>query len=99
MLIAMVVAAVGLPRVPGDGSGLGFFVFLFTGLGLYWALGAVIVLRADGHVIGWLFAVAAAMMASVFGCFGLGAATSTPATPRAPTPPAACCMHRNRQCR
>lgn len=72
MLIAMVVAAVALPSVPDDGIGLGFFVFLFTGLGLYWGLGALIVMRADGHVIGWLFALAAALMASVFACFGLG---------------------------
>ena len=72
MLIAMVAAAVSLPSAPADGVGLGFFVFLFTGLGLYWALGAFIIVRADGHVIGWLFAVAPAMMASVFGCYGVG---------------------------
>ena len=73
ILIAMVVVAVGLPSAPDeDGIGLGFFGFLFAGLGLYWGLGALIVMRADGHVIGWLFAVAAAMQASVFACFGLG---------------------------
>ena len=72
MLIAMVGVVVSLPSVPDDGIDLGFFVFLFTGLGLYWGLGALIVMRADGHVIGWLFAVAAAMQTSVFACFGLG---------------------------
>ena len=73
MLIAMVVAVVSLLRLPEDDTiGVGFFVFLFTGLGLYWALGAVIVLRADGHIVGWLFAVAPAMMASVFACYGVG---------------------------
>ncbi len=70
MLIAMVVVAVGLlPSAPDGGS---FMVILFTGLWLYWGLGALIVARADGHVVGWLFAVAAAMMATAFGCFGLG---------------------------
>lgn len=84
MLIAMVVAVVSLLRLPEDDTiGVGFFVFLFTGLGLYWALGAVIVLRADGHVIGWLFALTAAMMASVFACYGLGfvLASSQPPDP------------------
>ena len=71
-LVATVVVAVSLPLAPNDGSGLGFFVFLFTGLGLYWGLGALIVMRADGHVVGWLFAVAAAMSASAFGCLALG---------------------------
>ncbi len=69
MLIATVAVAVGLPIGPG---GAGFFVFLFAGLGLYWGLGALIVVRADGHVVGWLFAVAATMMATALGCFGLG---------------------------
>lgn len=72
MLMAMVVTAVALPSVPDNGIGLGFFVFLFTGLGLYWGLGALVVMRANGHVVGWLFAFAAAMMASVFACYGLG---------------------------
>ena len=71
MLVAVVAVAVALPSVPDDGIGLGFFVFLFIGLGLYWGLGALIVMRADGHVVGWLFALAAAMMASVFACYGL----------------------------
>ncbi len=69
MLIAMVAVAVGLPIGPG---GAEFVVILFTGLWLYWGLGALIVVRADGHVVGWLFAVAATMMATAFGCFGLG---------------------------
>ena len=57
VLIAMVVVAIGLPSSSGEESiDLGFMVFLFVGLGLYWGLGALIVIRADGHVIGWLFA-------------------------------------------
>lgn len=72
MLVAMVATAITLPSVPDGEIDLGFFVFLFTGLGLYWGLGALIVMRANGHVIGWLFALAAAMMVSVFACYGLG---------------------------
>jgi MFS family permease len=75
LLIAMGLVAITLPRLAGGSSSLdlGFFVFLFAGLWLYWALGTLIVLRADGHIVGWLFAVAAAMMAWVFGCYGIGA--------------------------
>ena len=85
MLIATVVMAVGLLGTPSgelEGSS-SFVVILFTGLWLYWGLGALIVARADGHVVGWLFAVAAAMMASVMGCYGLGymLATSQPPDP------------------
>ena len=69
MLIATVAVVVGLPSRPDDA---GFFVTLYAGLWLYWGLGTLIVARADGHVIGWLFAVAATMVATVFGCFGLG---------------------------
>ncbi|MEO6207258.1 MAG: hypothetical protein ABIP77_04825 [Candidatus Limnocylindrales bacterium] len=47
----------------------GFAVVLFGGLALYWVLGAIIVLRADGHTIGWLFTISAAMLATVFGCW------------------------------
>lgn len=61
MLIATVVVAVALPSAPDEnGTGLGFFGFLFAGLWLYWGLGALIVVRTGGHVAGWLFAVAAA---------------------------------------
>ena len=52
---------------------LGFFGFLFAGLWLYWALGTLIVARADGHIVGWLFAVAAAVMALVFTGYAMGA--------------------------
>ncbi len=88
MLIATVAVAVGLLGTPSgerEGDPL-FVVILFTGLWLYWSLGALIVARADGHVVGWLFAVAAAMMASMMGCFGLGAmlASSQPPDPIAP---------------
>jgi MFS family permease len=73
MLIAMAATLVGLPSAPGEaGVGLGFFVFLFVGLGLYWVLGALIVVRADGHVVGWLFVIGAAMMAAVFASYAVG---------------------------
>ena len=85
MLIATVVVAEALLSTPRDeiADGRGFIVILFAGLGLYWALGVLIVVRADGHVVGWLFAVAAAMMASVWGCFGLAyqLASSQPPDP------------------
>ena len=82
LLVATVVVAVALPSAPeDDGIGLGFFVFLFAGLGLYWGLGALIVMRADGHVVGWLFAVAAPLMASVFACYGLGSLLSSSRPP------------------
>ncbi len=80
MLIATVAVTVGLPSAL---DGPEFVVILFTGLWLYWGLGALIVVRADGHVVGWLFAVAAALMASVMGCWVLGymLATSQPPDP------------------
>jgi hypothetical protein len=82
LLIATVVVAAGLTSEPGGTFvDLGFFVFLFAGLWLYWALGALIVMRAGGHVVGWLFAVAAAMMAWVFGCFALGFASESSSPP------------------
>lgn len=71
MLIATVVVTVVSTRVSG-GFEPWFIVVLFAGLWLYWALGTLIVTRADGHLVGWMFAMAAAMMASVFGCFALG---------------------------
>ena len=88
MLIATVVVAVGLLGTPSEemwGYGLGI-VILFAGLWLYWGVGALIALRADGHVVGWLFAVAATMMATVFASFGLVdmLATSEPPDPLAP---------------
>ena len=82
LLIATVVVAAGLTSAPGGTVvDLGFFVFLFAGLWLYWALGALIVMRAGGHVVGWLFAIAAAMMAWVFACFALGFASESSPPP------------------
>ncbi len=85
MLIATVAVAVGLLGTPsGELEGnSSFTAILFTGLWLYWGLGALIVARADGHVVGWLFAVAAAIAASMMGCFGLGymLASSQPPDP------------------
>ena len=72
LLLATVVVGVGVTSTAETGADLGFFIFLFAGLWLYWALGTLIVVRAKGHVVGWLFAVAAVMTAWVFGCFSLG---------------------------
>ena len=71
LLTATVTVVMVLPRAYGAVDPL-FMAFLFAGLWLYWGLGALIVVRADGHVVGWLFALAAALMASVFASFGLG---------------------------
>ncbi len=71
MLVATVVVALGLLSTSSERD-LWFNGTLFAGLWLYWVVGALVVLRADGHLIGWLFAVAAAMMASVFLSWGLG---------------------------
>ena len=85
LLSATLIVAV-TPRMAGeDGSDLGFFIFLFAGLWLYWALGTLIVVRAEGHVVGWLFAIAAVLMAWVWVCFSLGfvLASSQPPDPLA----------------
>ncbi len=39
------------------------------GLAIYFALGVIVVMRADGHLVGWLFATAASMTAAVFACW------------------------------
>ena len=46
-------------------------VILFSGLWLYWALGALIVVRVDDHRVGRLFALAAAMLSTTFTCWSL----------------------------
>ena len=52
LLIAMLIVVFGLPMVEGEEAvDVSFFAFLFAGLWLYWVLGAVVVLRADGHTI------------------------------------------------
>lgn len=84
LLIATAVVLLGLTAEAGGTSvDLGFFIVLFAGLWLYWSLGALIVLRAGGHLVGWLFAVSAVMTAWVFGCFALGflLASSEPPDP------------------
>ncbi len=82
LLIAMLIVVLFLPMVEGEEAvDVGFFVFLFAGLWLYWALGAVVVLRADGHTVGWLFALAAPVTAWVFACFALGYVLTTPVPP------------------
>jgi len=73
LLIAMLIVVLFLPMVDGEEAvDVGFFGFLFAGLWLYWALGVVVVLRADGHTVGWLFALAAPVTAWVFACYALG---------------------------
>ena len=72
LLIAMLIVVFGPLTVPGETDDVSFFAVLFAGLLLYWALGAVVVLRAAGHAVGWLFAIAAPMTAWVFGCYAIG---------------------------
>ena len=83
MLIATVVVALGLLSTPGDAieGDAPFIAILFAGLWLYWGLGTLIVVRSDGHLVGWLFAVAAALMATMFSCFALGFALSSSQPP------------------
>jgi hypothetical protein len=69
---AGVVAAVFGAAPSEDGVDAGFFGILFAGLFCYWVVGAIIVLRANGHAVGWLFAVSAAMTGTVFACYALG---------------------------
>jgi len=68
-LIAVGIAGQSTP--PIDGFDPGFSVAFGAALALYWGLGAVIVLRADGHLVGWLFALSAAMIAAMLGSFAL----------------------------
>jgi len=60
-----------------------FVAFLFAGLWVYAGLGVIILARAHGHAVGWLFVVAATMMAAAFGCLalGFGLVSSEPAHP------------------
>jgi hypothetical protein len=82
LLIATVIVVLGSSSLGINAADdLGFFGFLFAGLWLYWALGTLIVVRADGHVVGWLFAVAAVVMALVFMGYGLGALLETSQSP------------------
>jgi hypothetical protein len=85
LLVATIIVSTGYGSAPaGDDLDLSFFGVLFSGLWLYWILGAIIVLRADGHANGWLFAVSAAMTGTVFACYALGfsLAFGMPADPR-----------------
>lgn len=72
LLLAILIVVVGPLTAPEGMEDLDFFAVLFAGLLLYWALGAVVVLRASGHAVGWLFAIAAPMTAWVFGCYAIG---------------------------
>jgi hypothetical protein len=82
LLIAMLIVVFGLPMVEGEEAvDVSFFAFLFAGLWLYWALGVVVVLRADGHTVGWLFAIAAPMTAWVFACYAIGYVLTTRVPP------------------
>lgn len=71
LLLNTVVIAFGMLSAP-NARDLLINGTLFVGLWLYWGLGALIVARGNGHVVGWLFAVSAAMVASVIGCFVIG---------------------------
>ena len=81
MLITTVIVIGSVPII--EGFDLLFVALLYAGLWLYGGLGVVIIVRADGHVIGWLFALSATMMAVAFGCLALGFTlrSSDPADP------------------
>jgi hypothetical protein len=82
LLIAIAATLVGLQSLPGgDAVNIGFFLFLFIGLGLYWGLGALIVVRGHGHVIGWLFVIGATLMATVFACYAIDLLLPSSPTP------------------
>ncbi len=82
LLVAIAIVVFGLPMVEGEeATDVGFFAFLFAGLGLYWTLGVVVVLRADGHTVGWLFALAAPTTAWVFACYAIGYVLTTRVPP------------------
>ena len=82
LLTAVLIVALGLPLVEGEETvDVSFFGFLFAGLLLYWGLGVVVVLRAAGHTVGWLFAVAAPMTAWVFACYAIGYVLTTRVPP------------------
>jgi hypothetical protein len=84
VLLAALVIAATIPIAPPDATiDVGFSVFLLAGLILYWGLGALIVMRVDGHAVGWLFAIAAAMMSSAFGGWAVAgvAAANDPSSP------------------
>ncbi len=81
LLIAMLIVVFGPLMAPGEADDVSFFAVLFAGLLLYWALGAVVVLRAAGHAVGWLFAIAAPMTAWVFGCYAIGYMLTTRVPP------------------
>jgi hypothetical protein len=82
LLIAMLIVVTFLPMADNvEAVEVGFYWFLFAGLWLYWALGVVVVLRADGHTVGWLFAVAVQVPAWGFACFVLGYALTIQVPP------------------
>jgi hypothetical protein len=82
LLTAVLIVALSLPLAESEETvDVGFFAFLFAGLLLYWSLGVVVVLRAAGHTVGWLFAVAAPMTAWVFACYGIGHVLTTRVPP------------------
>jgi len=82
LLLNTVVMAFGLLSAPSEQDFL-FNGILYVGLWLYWGLGTLIVARGDGHLVGWLFTVSAAMVASVMSCFLIGfqLTTSQPSNP------------------
>jgi len=81
LVIAMLIVVFGPLVASAETLDASFFAFLFAGLLLYWALGVVVVLRAAGHTVGWLFAIAAPMTAWVFGCYAIGYVLTTRVPP------------------
>ncbi len=69
LVASATVIIVGTAVLPDASLDPGFSITLLAGLTIYFALGVVVVMRADGHLVGWLFATAASMTAAVFACW------------------------------
>jgi hypothetical protein len=75
-LVTVIGSTVPLVVLPGLGllgpSTLVYFTLFFVGIPVYWALGSLIVLRANGNAVGWLMATGAALCATSFASYILG---------------------------
>ena len=69
LVASATVIIVGTAVLPDASLDPGFSITLLAGLAIYFALGVIVVMRADGHLVGWLFATAASMTAAVFACW------------------------------
>src|SRR5688572_19918507 len=75
-LVTVTASAIPLLIVPSLGypglSNLVYFTLFFIGLSVYWALGSLIVVRANGNAVGWLIVIGAGLTATSFASYALG---------------------------